>query len=263
MSTSLPSGSPPRRNLRRLPISIKISGLFHQLQLRQAPSLMDETGQPVVEVLAHAGRSAWKPGHPSSGMRGMRFRRTEPRELPACSQPPCPRPAHRYLIQVQADGDLAEDSELFEPDGKAHALTYRLTRGEPIRGTICNPDGVNLGQTGLVQQCRTCSSRRLDRGPFLSPDRRPRQRPSSPPSHAKIEADGDFRFPHSADNFVLLALTDAGSLLVPRARLSWESCPPDPQGALGPRQRDGYDPTASLRPTSAFSPTSPRNRSRS
>lgn len=119
-------------------------------------------------------------------------------------------PAYRYLIRVQADGYFAEDSEPFATDGKLHTLTYRLTRGKPHCGTVCNPDGsiAREGFVALVPVHRDGWIDYLDYPRDVEAGRRQRA------AGATIGSDGRFSLPPQRDRVALLVLTDAGSLLV-------------------------------------------------
>ncbi len=172
-----------------------------------------ETGQPV-EGFSLTLAAAWKPADPLIWQRGWSFGE-QSRRLPGSFETTMSNPAHRYLIRVQADGYLAEDSELFEPDGKAHALTYHLTRGEPIRGTIRNPDG-STARDGFVHVVPAHRDGWIE---YLSYPDDVHDGDRARTVHAKIETDGSFLLPPQRENFALLALTDTGSLLVPRRSL--------------------------------------------
>ena len=58
-------------------------------------------------------------------------------------------PAHRYILRVQAEGYLPEESKWFAGDGTPQSFTFRLTKGQPIRGLVQNPDG-SPAQDGFV-----------------------------------------------------------------------------------------------------------------
>ena len=68
------------------------------------------------------------------------------RKTPGSFEHTLEQPAHQYIVRVSADGYLPEDSARFSPDGTPHAFTFRLTRAEPIRGTVLNPDGSPAGR---------------------------------------------------------------------------------------------------------------------
>ena len=172
-----------------------------------------ETGKPV-EGFSLTLAAQWKPADPLIWQRGWSFGE-QTKSPPGSFETTISSPAHRYRIQVQADGYLAEESELFEPDGKSHALTYRLIRGEPIRGTIYNPDG-STARDGFVHVVPAHRDGWIE---YLAYPDGVRDRDRARSVHAKIEADGSFSLPPQRENFALLALTDAGSVLVPRGSL--------------------------------------------
>jgi len=173
-----------------------------------------QTGQPIPRfslILA----AAWKPGDPLI-WQGSSDLEQEARKAPGSFEYTTSSPAHRYLLRVQADGYLPEDSETFAPDGTAHALTFRLIRAEPIHGTLQNPDGSTArdGFVYLVPAHRDGWIQYLD---LSNDDVEQRERSST--VHAKVGADGRFTLPPQRDNFALLALTATGSVLVPKSAL--------------------------------------------
>ena len=64
-----------------------------------------------------------------------------PRKSPGSFESMLTYPCHEWVMRVESRGYLAEDSERFPYDGSHHALTFRLTKAEPIRGVVRNPDG--------------------------------------------------------------------------------------------------------------------------
>jgi peroxiredoxin/protocatechuate 3,4-dioxygenase beta subunit len=172
-----------------------------------------EAGQPI-DGFSLTLAAQWKEGNPLIWQRGWNFGEQANRS-PGGFETTIPARAHRYLIRVEADGYFAEDSELFAPDGKAHALIYRLTRGAPIRGTIRNPDG-STARDGIVHLVPAHRDGWIE---YLTYPDDVRDKDRLRTVHTKIGPGGTFALPPQRDNFALLAMTDAGSLLVPRRDL--------------------------------------------
>lgn len=172
------------------------------------------TGQPLPEFSITMA-AAWEPGDPLIWQRGEPLDE-KARKSPGMFEYTTATPAHQYLFRVQADGYLPEDCEPLAPDGTVHALRFRLTRAEPIRGTVRNPDGspardsfvylVPAHRDGWIEYLRLLNDE-------VSEEDR------SNTIHAKVAADGRFSLPPQRGNFALLALADAGFALVPRRAL--------------------------------------------
>ena len=170
-----------------------------------------ETGQPLPRF-AFTLAAAWKSGDPFIWQSGSNLAEDAKKALGSFEYTTS-SPAYRYLLRVQAEGYLAEDSEPFSPDGTTHALSFRLARAEPIRGTVRNPDGstahdgfvylVPVHRDGWIQYLSLSNDDVDDRG-------------RSRTVHAKVGADGRFSLPPQRENFALLGLTETGSVLVPR-----------------------------------------------
>jgi peroxiredoxin/protocatechuate 3,4-dioxygenase beta subunit len=172
-----------------------------------------ETGQPI-DGFSLTLAAQWTEGTPLIWQRGWSFG-DQVNRSPGAFETTIGTPAHRYLIRVDADGYFAEDSELFAPDGKAHALIYRLTRGEPIRGTVYNPDG-STARDGFVHLVPAHRDGWIEYLAYPD-DVRDKDRPRT--VRAKIGSGGKFALPPQRANFAILVLTDTGSLLVPRRDL--------------------------------------------
>jgi peroxiredoxin len=176
-----------------------------------------QTGQPLTRFSLTLA-AAWNSGHPFIWQGGTDLERAA-RKSPGSFEYTTSRPAHEYLVRVSADGYMPEDSEPFSPDGTVHTLTFRLTRAEPIRGTVLNPDGSTArdGFVYLVPAHRDGWIRYLD---LTNDDVDERER--STIVHAKVGADGRFSLPAQKDNFALLALTTTGSAFVSKSALRGE-----------------------------------------
>ncbi len=110
------------------------------------------------------------------------------------------QPVHRFLLRVQSEGYLYEDTGLFSPDGTPHAFTFRLTRSEPIRGSVQKPDGSPAGN-GFLYLVPSDDSLTLENGDVSSGQFKIR---------AMTTADGRFALPPQKGAFLLLAVMDAG-----------------------------------------------------
>jgi peroxiredoxin/protocatechuate 3,4-dioxygenase beta subunit len=172
------------------------------------------TGQPV-PVFSLTPATESQPGSPLIWQRGSDVQKNA-RKAPGSFEFTTFAQEHRCLVRVQAEGYLPEDSELFPLDGTAHALTFRLSRAEPIRGTVRNPDG-SLARDGFVYLVPSHREGWIDYLSLNNDTIDDNQRGGT--VHAKIGADGRFSLPPQKENFALLALSDAGSRLVPRREL--------------------------------------------
>ena len=176
-----------------------------------------ETGQPVSQY-SLALAAAWKPGNPFIWQRGWNLDE-DATKAAGSFEYTISSPADRYLLRVQADGYLPEDAEPFSPHGTSHSLVFRLTRAEPIRGTVYNPDG-SPATTGFVYLVPAHRDGWIDYLYLRNDDVPKEDRAGS--GRAKIGADGRFSLPPQKENFALLARTPAGWTIVPRADLRGE-----------------------------------------
>lgn len=118
-------------------------------------------------------------------------------------------PAHQYLLRVQAEGYLPTDSGLFSAEGGTLPLTFRLTKAEPIQGTVLNADG-SPTRGGTIYLVPADDHFRLLNGDADQNDRKGAIR-------AKISADGRFSLPSQRDPYVLIVPAEAGIAIVPSA----------------------------------------------
>ncbi len=126
------------------------------------------------------------------------------------------QPAHLYDIRVSADGYLSEDSGRFSPDGNPRSFTFRLTRAEPIRGIVLNPDGSPAAGSFVylvpAEAEDTIDYLEIYNGDVSTHDR-------SRTINAQVGPDGRFSLPPQKGDFGLVALSDAGSAMVRRRDL--------------------------------------------
>jgi RNA polymerase sigma factor (sigma-70 family) len=113
---------------------------------------------------------------------------------------------HQFMVRVVAEGYLPADSGLLSQDGSLREFTFRLSKADPIRGTVVNPDG-SPAREGFVYLVAGAEGLELDPG-NVSPRDRERM------AHAKISPGGLFSLPPQNESFLLLALADAGFAVV-------------------------------------------------
>jgi hypothetical protein len=171
-----------------------------------------ETGEPIPRFSLTLA-AAWIPGGPFIWQSG-RDLENQAKKAPGSFEYTSSSPAHRYLVRVQSNGYLPEDAEPFSPDGTAHTLTFRLTKAEPIRGMVRNPDE-SLARDGFVYLVPSHRDGWIEYLTLENDDVGDYERSGS--VHAKVGADGRFSLPPRRENFALLVLTGTGSVLVPRS----------------------------------------------
>ena len=195
------------------------SDLDHEIVLT-APTLVkgsvvDATsGQPIPRFTLSHG-TVWHAGERLIWQGNDQVDR-ESKKAPGSFEYTFTYPAHQYILRVSAAGYLPEDSGRFSPDGTPHAFTFRLARGEAIRGTVTTPEGspADKGFVYLAPAEAEDAIEYLDiwngkvRGDDRSADKR-----------AKVGLDGRFTFPPQRGNFALVALSDAGFAIVRRNEL--------------------------------------------
>jgi hypothetical protein len=177
-----------------------------------------DTGQPLPRFSLTLA-AAWKSGDPLIWQRGGDLDRGA-KEAAGSFEYTTSSPAHRYLIRVQAEGYLPEDSEPFPTDGSTHTLPFRLIKAEPIRGAVLNPDG-SPAREGFVYVVPPHRDGWIDYLSLQNDDVPMEER--SRTVHATIEGDGRFVLPPQKENFALLALTDAGHALLARRDVQGET----------------------------------------
>jgi peroxiredoxin/protocatechuate 3,4-dioxygenase beta subunit len=172
------------------------------------------TGQPLPRFSLNLA-AAWQPESPFI-WQGGRDLEEAARRGPGWFEYTSSRPSHRFLVRVQAEGYLPEDSEPFSPEGTVHELTFRLTKAELIRGTVRNPDG-SIARDGFVYLVPAHRDGWITYLDLRNDDVDEHERSSA--VHAKIGADGHFSLPAQREDFALLALIGTGSLLVRKSDL--------------------------------------------
>jgi peroxiredoxin/protocatechuate 3,4-dioxygenase beta subunit len=177
-----------------------------------------DTGQPLSRFSLTLA-AAWKPGDPFIWQRGGDVERVA-RKAPGSFEYTTSSPAHRYLLRVQAEGYLPEDSDVFPTDGATHTLPFRLVKAEPIKGAVWNPDG-SPARGGFVYVVPPHRDGWID---YLSLENEDVPKNRLPGTvYATIEGDGRFVLPPQKENFALLALTDVGHAIVARSDVHGEA----------------------------------------
>ncbi len=174
-----------------------------------------ETGAPISQFsLAHA--AIWNPGERLIWQRSSTPSMNDrAKKAPGAFEYTFGRTAHRYLVRVEAEGYLPADSELFEPTGASREYTFRLTRAEPIRGILLNPDG-SPAREGIVYLVPAGDSANLSNGDLDEYRRKGA-------IQANLSSGGRFSLPPQKEDYLLLVLADAGFAIVHRRDLPREN----------------------------------------
>lgn len=161
-----------------------------------------DTGRPIDDFSVRAG-TVWSPGGHLI-WQDRDFVEVQTKETPGAFECAFDMEAHRYALRVEAEGYLPEDAEPFEPDDSPQAFTFRLTRADPIRGVVVNPDGAPAAG-GLA--CLSYAGNELV---LWNGDLSDRGRTT----HCEIAPDGCFTLPPQKDDFLLVTMNDAGFAVV-------------------------------------------------
>ena len=202
-----------------------------------------ESGEPVSGFSLLVG-AVWQAGDRMLWQRGWSDGRWT-RGGPGSFECTLDMPAHRYVIRVQAEGYLPEESKWFAGDGTPQAFTFRLAKGQPIRGLAQNPDG-SPAKDGFVYSVPAGDVLSLVNG-----DVPEREREGMPRS--KLSPEGRFPLPPEKGAFLIVALNDAGFAFVHRREFR-ESAPL--------RLQSWARVSGTVRSTTSRSPTSRSRRSR-
>ncbi len=174
----------------------------------------DRSGEPIPRFSLQFG-TVWNPGE-NLIWQGRDGIDKEAKKAAGSFEYTLSQPAHQYVVRVSADGYLSRDSGRFSPDGQPRSFTFRLIPGEPIRGTLLNPDGSPAAGSFIylvpAEDEDTIDYLAIRNGDVSSHDR-------TRTIHAKAAVDGRFSLPPQKTSFALVALSDAGFAVVPRRDL--------------------------------------------
>ena len=159
-------------------------------------------------------------------------------------------PYPKYVIRIEAEEYLPADSEPFAPDGEEKNLSFKLVKGEGMKGFVLGPDGKSVSGATVVVITPSGGVQLKDG-----------QLEGQEGVRAVTDADGSFSFPPQTDAFLLLAIHDRGCARVTDAQFKTNSLvtlqpwavvqgvvktgtkPAANQAmALGYVDREGYDP---------------------
>ncbi len=157
-----------------------------------------QTGQSIPQFSLLLG-AVWNPEGRLIWQRGYGTDR-QAKKQPGAFEYVLQQPAHQYLMRVSAEGYLPEDSGLFLEDHGVHDFTFRLTRSEPIKGTIQKLDGSPAPDTVIYLVPADCDF-------WIHNGEVPNGQHEI---HAKAGPDGRFVLPPQKENYLLAALGDSG-----------------------------------------------------
>jgi peroxiredoxin len=163
-----------------------------------------ETGQPIPRFsLVHG--TVWNAGDGLIWQSNMRADE-EAMKAPGSFEWTFSVQVHQLVVRVLADGYLPADSELFAQDGALRKFTFRLTKADPIRGAVLNPDGSLAGE-GLVYLVPAGDALELRNGDVPQNWRQKK-------IHSQVSPEGRFTLPPQKEELLLVALSDAGFAVV-------------------------------------------------
>jgi RNA polymerase sigma factor (sigma-70 family) len=166
------------------------------------------TGRPIPRFSLLDG-SVWEGRRGVVWQRGLSIDRDAKKAAGSFELTLSSEPGARCVIRVEAEGYLPGDSGIITSDGGHQAFTFRLAPSGPIRGTIRKPDGTPVGGI-FVYLVLGDYEQRLDNGDFFRGEHRLR---------AKTAPDGRFTLPPQKDDYLLVALSDAGFAAARRSDL--------------------------------------------
>jgi|GEM_PF-2559033 len=166
----------------------------------------DATGQPIPEFKLSSG-VVYNPGE-SFIWQGFSLMEDYAKKSSGAFTYESDQDYQQYVVRVVSENHLPADSKPFTPDGSTHEFTFRLTRAEPIRGTVLKQDGTPTSN-GFVVLIPAGDELKIQNGRVL-PQHLERM------IHGKIADDGKFQLPPQRDDYLLVALDDAGIAMVHR-----------------------------------------------
>lgn len=124
-------------------------------------------------------------------------------------------PYPQQAIRIEADDYLPADSEPFTLDGKEKNLSFKLVKGEGIKGVVIGTDGKPAAGVEVLMATPSCRVQvRNGRVPEYA---------LSEVVHVVSGADGAFSFTPQTESFLLLAIHDSGYAKVTDAELKTNS----------------------------------------
>jgi RNA polymerase sigma factor (sigma-70 family) len=159
-----------------------------------------ETGQPIPRFsLVHG--TVWNAGEGLIWQSNMRADE-EAMKAPGSFEWTFSVQVHQLVVRVLAEGYLPADSGLFAQDGALRKFTFRLIRANPIRGAVLYPDGSAAGE-GLVYLVPAGDALELRNGDVPQNWRQEK-------IHSQVSPEGRFTLPPQKEDWLLVALSDAG-----------------------------------------------------
>jgi RNA polymerase sigma factor (sigma-70 family) len=126
----------------------------------------------------------------------------EARKAPGAFEWTFSEQVHQLAVRVVAEGYLPAESGLFAQDGAPREFTFRLTKADPIRGSVLNPDG-STAREGIVYLVPAGDALELRNGDVPQNWRQEK-------IHAQVSPGGRFTLPPQKEDWLLVALSDAG-----------------------------------------------------
>jgi RNA polymerase sigma factor (sigma-70 family) len=168
-----------------------------------------ETGQPIPRFsLVHG--TVWNVGEGLIWQRNGRADE-EATKAPGSFQWTFIEQVHQLIVRVVAEGYRPADSGLFAQDGSLREFTFRLTKADPIRGSVLDPNGSHAHQ-GSVYLVPVGDGLELRNGDVPTYWRKEQ-------IHAQVSPGGLFTLPPQKEDWLLVALSDAGFAMVHRRDL--------------------------------------------
>ena len=162
------------------------------------------TGQPIPEFRLTLG-AVWNPGERLVWQRDDLFPITRPG--PGTFEIESELNIHALALRIGSDDHYAETSPTIPMDGATHDVTIRLTRGEPIVGQVIGHDALPPAGVTVYLDHPDDPHRIVDG--TISDDEAKRM------THVPVGPLGSFRLPPQRDPFSLIALGDAGVVMIP------------------------------------------------
>jgi peroxiredoxin/protocatechuate 3,4-dioxygenase beta subunit len=195
------------------------------------------TGQPIPRFSLEHG-TVWNAGERVIWQRNMRADE-EAKKDPGSFEWTFGEQVHQLIVRVVAEGYLPADSGLFAQDRAVREFTFRLTKANPIRGTVFDPNG-SPAREGSVYLVAAGEDIELNNGDVPAHWRDGR-------IHAQVAPGGQFTLPPQNGDWLLVALADAGFAVVHQRDLPRDNALRlQPWGRVSGTVRLGTRPAAEL-----------------